>query len=291
MGRLGLLAALVAPRSARPLGPGAGDRAGARDRHRRLRRARQHGGLADRLQRRQLRGAARPRPRDLADRGHERAGGVAAAARAAGSPPPARSRRRGAAASCRPRSRCRAPGARSAAGAGRSGRLAARPDGPPVDGVYAESRARPARRRRRPPGRRCWSAASPPTTTSPSRGALRLPGGQRLRFVGVGGSPEYFLVTRPGGGDFGGAEAQFAVVFTSLRTAQRDRRRPPRVNDAVMRLATGRRSPRGARVSSSGRSTPPAQRRGDDAGRRARPPGPLQGRRAATSRCSTSSPS
>lgn len=73
----------------------------------------------------------------------------------------------------------------------------------------------------------------------PGEGNLRLPGGMRLRYVGVGGSPEYFLVTRPAGGEFGGAEAQFAVLFTSLSTAQRVAGGAPVVNDAVMRLRDG----------------------------------------------------
>ncbi|HEU5106336.1 MAG TPA: ABC transporter permease [Solirubrobacterales bacterium] len=73
----------------------------------------------------------------------------------------------------------------------------------------------------------------------PPRGMLRLPGGRRLRYVGTGGSPEYFIVTRPGGGEFGGAEAHFAVLFTSLRTAQRIGGGPPAVNDLVVRLRDG----------------------------------------------------
>lgn len=72
----------------------------------------------------------------------------------------------------------------------------------------------------------------------PASGKLRLGGGKRLRYVGVGGSPEFFLVTRPGGGDFGGAEAHFAAIFTSLPTVQAvagDRK----VNDVVLRLGEG----------------------------------------------------
>jgi putative ABC transport system permease protein len=73
----------------------------------------------------------------------------------------------------------------------------------------------------------------------PAAGVLRLSGGQRLRYVGQGRSPEYFLVTRPGGGDFGGAESSFGIVFTSLRTAQRIAGTGPRVNDAVLDLRAG----------------------------------------------------
>ena len=67
-------------------------------------------------------------------------------------------------------------------------------------------------------------------------GSLRLAGGGPIRYVGQGTSPEYFLVTRPGGGEFGGAEANFAVVFTSLQTAQRAVTGRPVVNDVVLRL-------------------------------------------------------
>jgi putative ABC transport system permease protein len=110
--------------------------------------------------------------------------------------------------------------------------------GPTVDGVYAES-GRPLRAgdEGRPVAvlERGFAAHN----DLPPQGRLRLPDGRRLRYVGVGGAPEHFLVTRPGGGDFGGAEAQFAVVFTSLRTAQEIAGGPPRVNNAVMLLEEG----------------------------------------------------
>jgi putative ABC transport system permease protein len=80
----------------------------------------------------------------------------------------------------------------------------------------------------------------------PASGHLVLSGGERLRYVGQGRSPEYFLVTRPGGGDFGGAESSFAVIFTSLETAQRLAPGPPSVNDAVLTLRQGA-SPGGIR--------------------------------------------
>lgn len=72
----------------------------------------------------------------------------------------------------------------------------------------------------------------------PPSGTLRLAGGEALTYVGQGRSPEYFLVSRPGGGDFGGAEVSFAVLFTSLGTAmvvsgERG------VNDAVITLRDG----------------------------------------------------
>ena len=70
-------------------------------------------------------------------------------------------------------------------------------------------------------------------------GTLRLGGGPPLEYVGQGRSPEYFLLTRPGGGDFGGAEANFGVVFTSLPTAQQMVAGNPVVNDAVLRVKEG----------------------------------------------------
>jgi putative ABC transport system permease protein len=111
------------------------------------------------------------------------------------------------------------------------------PDGPRIDGVYAESgRTLHAADEGRPLAvlERGFAAHY----DLPASGVLRLSGGHVLRYVGIGASPEFFLVTRPGGGEFGGAEAQFAAVFTGLRTAQRiggDRV----VNDAVLRLEAG----------------------------------------------------
>lgn len=110
--------------------------------------------------------------------------------------------------------------------------------GPAIDGVYASAgRALRTADEGRPVAVLERGFAS--YHDLPARGGLRLSGGQRLRYVGVGGSPEYFMVTRPGGGEFGGAEAQFAVVFTSLRTAQRVAGGSPQVNNAVMRLRPG----------------------------------------------------
>lgn len=73
----------------------------------------------------------------------------------------------------------------------------------------------------------------------PATGRLRLPGGRSLRYVGQGRSPEYFIVTSPGGGGFGAAEAEMAVVFTALASAQRIAGRPGAVNDLVLRLRPG----------------------------------------------------
>ncbi|MGE5408517.1 MAG: FtsX-like permease family protein [Syntrophothermus sp.] len=112
------------------------------------------------------------------------------------------------------------------------------PGGPAIDGIYT-SAGRPlgAADEGRPVA--VLERGFAEYHELPARGRLRLAGGRRLRYVGVGGSPEYFMVTRPGGGEFGGAEAQFAVLFTSLRTAQRLAAGPPRVNDVVLRLRGG----------------------------------------------------
>ena len=112
------------------------------------------------------------------------------------------------------------------------------PHGPPIDGVSAETgRGLSSGDSGKPIAVLEASFASfhdlPPT------GTLQVAGGRTLRWVGQGRSPEYFLVTRPGGGDFGGAEASFAVVFTSLRTAQQLAGGSRTVNDAVLTLQPG----------------------------------------------------
>lgn len=111
------------------------------------------------------------------------------------------------------------------------------PRGPRIDGVYAES----GRALRATDEGRSVAVLERSFATRydlPASGRLRLSGGHVLHYAGIGASPEFFLVTRPGGGEFGGAEAQFAAVFTGLRTAQQiggDRV----VNDAVLRLGAG----------------------------------------------------
>jgi putative ABC transport system permease protein len=71
----------------------------------------------------------------------------------------------------------------------------------------------------------------------PAAGWLRVTGGQRVRYVGQVLAPEYFIVTAPGA-DFG-AEANFAVLFTSLRTAERLTGEPGKVNELVLRVRRG----------------------------------------------------
>lgn len=71
----------------------------------------------------------------------------------------------------------------------------------------------------------------------PPAGTLRLSGDRLVRYVGQALAPEYFIVTAPGA-DFG-AEASFAVLFGSLRTAQMLIGEQGRVNELVLRLAPG----------------------------------------------------
>lgn len=65
---------------------------------------------------------------------------------------------------------------------------------------------------------------------------IRVSGGP-LRSVGQGLGPEYLLVIADSGSPL--AEANFAVVFTSLETAARLLGEPGRVNDLVLRLRPG----------------------------------------------------
>ncbi len=110
--------------------------------------------------------------------------------------------------------------------------------GPAIDGVAA-AEGRPLRRADRGKAVAVLDASFGEAHNLPARGGIRVSGSKRLRYVGLGRSPEYFLVTRPGGGDFGGAESNFAVLFSSLRTAQRLAGGTPAVNDAVIRIRKG----------------------------------------------------
>ncbi|MCL4250594.1 MAG: FtsX-like permease family protein [Anaerolineae bacterium] len=69
----------------------------------------------------------------------------------------------------------------------------------------------------------------------PPQGDIRLSGDRSLRYVGTGLSPEYFVVFTDEGGMM--AEANFAVVFLSLQTAQTLVERPGMVNDVLFTLA------------------------------------------------------
>lgn len=72
----------------------------------------------------------------------------------------------------------------------------------------------------------------------PAQGTLRLSGGRSVSYVGLVYAPEYFIVTAPGA-DFG-AEASFAAIFTSLRTAQTLSGETGRVNELVLRAPDAR---------------------------------------------------
>ncbi len=71
----------------------------------------------------------------------------------------------------------------------------------------------------------------------PAAGPLRLAGGTVVRYVGQALAPEYFIVTAPGA-DFG-AEANFAVLFAPLGTAQLLSGQRDRVNELVLRIKPG----------------------------------------------------
>jgi putative ABC transport system permease protein len=110
--------------------------------------------------------------------------------------------------------------------------------GRPIDGIAAE-RGRSLRAR---------DARSPVAVVEsgfaeqaglPTHGTVRIAGGARLRTIGQGTSPEYFLVTRPGGGEFGGAESRYAVLFVPLRAAQAASGRRDAVNELLVRLPAG----------------------------------------------------
>jgi putative ABC transport system permease protein len=74
----------------------------------------------------------------------------------------------------------------------------------------------------------------------PDSGTLRVAGGAQVRYTGIGQSPEYFM----GGGGGAGATAflsqkTYAVLFSTLATAQRLAGVPGRVNDLVLTLRPG----------------------------------------------------
>ena len=71
----------------------------------------------------------------------------------------------------------------------------------------------------------------------PPERTLQVAGGEEVTSVGTGLAPEYFFVMTEEGAFF--AEANFAVLFTSMETAQRLAGRAGRVNDLVVELAPG----------------------------------------------------
>lgn len=69
------------------------------------------------------------------------------------------------------------------------------------------------------------------------RGRIKVSGGTALDYVGLGLSPEYYLIT--GERSTLLAQANFAVLFAPLDTAQRIAGRPGAANDLVLTLAPG----------------------------------------------------
>lgn len=69
----------------------------------------------------------------------------------------------------------------------------------------------------------------------PAHGNITVGRGHKLRYTGTGMSPETFLVTSERGDLL--AEANLAVVFVSLDTAQAIANRPGQVNDLVIRMS------------------------------------------------------
>lgn len=71
----------------------------------------------------------------------------------------------------------------------------------------------------------------------PTTGSLRLSGGLTLDYVGVGTSPESFIVTSRSVGVF--AQAGLAMLFVPLATAQQLLGQPGQVNEVVLTLVPG----------------------------------------------------
>ena len=239
----GLLAAVVAGATCAARWPVvAGDRPRDRDRDRHLLRPRQHGDLAGsprttRASRRCMRTTS-----GLAGRGRATSpeGRLAAASRGA----PGR-QRRGAR-----RSGCVAADARST----RRGPGALRCWCPA--GSWASPLGAAGRDRRRlgpTPGAPCvpQDSGRPVAVLEANFAEYHdLPGAaarcgspaaSRLRYVGQGRSPGVLHRHPPGGGDSAAPRRNFAVVFTSLRTAQRLAGAPGAVNDARPAPRAGRR--------------------------------------------------
>ena len=80
----------------------------------------------------------------------------------------------------------------------------------------------------------------------PPHGFLKLSGGHRVEYVAQVLSPEYFMVMGTEGTMH--AEANFAVMFSSMQTVGRFAGRPGMVNDAVVRLRDASDRPAAARA-------------------------------------------
>ena len=73
----------------------------------------------------------------------------------------------------------------------------------------------------------------------PDTGTLRVAGGALVRYTGIGQSPEFFVASGGAGGTPFLSQKIYAVLFTTLATAQRLARAPGRVNDLVLTLRPG----------------------------------------------------
>ena len=73
----------------------------------------------------------------------------------------------------------------------------------------------------------------------PDTGTLRVSGGTTVRYTGVGQSPGYFIVTAGMGGMPFLSQKSYAVLFTTLHTAQGLTDAPGRVNDVILTLRPG----------------------------------------------------
>lgn len=116
------------------------------------------------------------------------------------------------------------------------GDIVGMPADAPVDSLYVESG-------------RGLPAADPTGSTAvleakfvadhhlPSEGDVVVSGGRRLHYVGTGYTPEYFRITGRSGQLLG--ETAFAVLFTSLATAQAVSGHAGQVNDLALRLVPG----------------------------------------------------
>ncbi len=73
----------------------------------------------------------------------------------------------------------------------------------------------------------------------PASGSVTLAGGARLRYAGWAFQPQFFFGGAGANADLGTGAADYAVLFTSLRTAQRISGRAGRVNEVVVRGRPG----------------------------------------------------
>src|SRR5215469_3176920 len=73
----------------------------------------------------------------------------------------------------------------------------------------------------------------------PDSGMLRVAGGAQARYTGIGQSPEYFMGGGSGGATVFLSQKTYAVLFSTLRTAQQLAGAAGRVNDLVLTVKPG----------------------------------------------------